>query len=196
MKKYYFWAKIDNLQDREAFDHAMEHIGYDGTLTTLVAKYPYIAFQETILPTQEFAMLDDDGTASAFRTLVWNAHTVSTTSTGFTVTPTFSPTQLVMVRDPIVTPELGAGPPAEDAVQMRHHKIIDLWLPGSLFGHRGYIKYADAYTDLDLAGNFEYNLLFSTYSNFKTWTYAGTGSDDPIMLEVNDFQSVMYFKDG
>jgi len=84
---------------------------------------------------------------------------------------------------------------ALDQVQMEHSKVIDLWIPGSYFGRGGNITYDAKGNSDELAGDYEYNLLFKTYANTKTWKWAGVGGDQPIMLKLADFQQIMYCKD-
>lgn len=121
----------------------------------------------------------------------------------WTTTPSGVANQVVIVKkvanndgeNAMMTDDFYGGGYPIDQVQFEHQKIIDLWIPGTMFGRGGNITYdAKGSTD-ELAGDFEYNLLFQTYANAKSWTWHGTGSSEPIMLELSDFQQIMYCKD-
>lgn len=108
--------------------------------------------------------------------------------------PTVGSTARVVQQVILVKKNIGGGYPI-DQIQMLHSKITEIWIPGRLFGNGGNITYdAKGSTD-ELAGDFEYNLLFQTYANSKTWKWHGSTSVEPIMLELNDFQQIMYCKD-
>lgn len=203
---YYIMTKDHNVQ-RTAFDSHLISIGYDASLKTLVAgddftDWPFLL--ETTPPTaKRYAVVDDQNNGNA-TTDIWdmynNAGLNNVLSTGWfdDTNTTYKAHQVVLVEKPT---SLGNAAPADDVVQYLHSSVSHLWIPGRLFGPGGRIRF-DEFTagvmrqdGVELEGVYEYNLLFYTYGNFKTWTQAGTGSNTPMMLHLNDFQQIFYFRD-
>lgn len=190
----------DHCTMTDAFDHAMLAAGFDASLSTLTAKYTELDLAEQPPGTeQEFAIVDDanhTSTSVPIRDLINNGPFANSLSTGFYLTSNTTHGAKLAKQVALVEKVGILTGPSQDNIRFKHHQVIDLWIPGHLFGHGGRIKYDDANKTDELAGLYEYNLCFLSYGNYQTWTYTSAGGPgDARIMEVNDFQQVMYFKD-
>lgn len=177
----------------------------DTSLATLMCERPYqdlAAMAEAGVAVKYYIFEDSDSTNERYTWPQFNQYMTDTTkgSSG----PLY-PGATEKAYQVVLHRKVGAGAPSDDVIQYKHQGVMEIWIPGKMIKKGGKFRYEDrssysvpASTDVnssDLEGAYEYNLLFFTYGNFQTWTIAGIGSSDPTMLYVNDFQSILYFRD-
>lgn len=201
---YYLMARGDADSGSQNY---FSHLGVNFERDTLLAKFSERDLNDSaVTPQQEYSILrelSNTSTSQAANSDIENFYyhvyysgnaSSSYPSTSWSATTTNTASQAILVQRQAVAANVGAGPTV-DQVTMLHQKLVDLWIPGALFGRGGNITYdAKGSTD-ELAGDYEYNLLFKTYANTKTWKWHGTGSQEPLMLALSDFQQIMYCKD-
>jgi hypothetical protein len=190
----------DHLVEDSNFSERVVNAGFDGSKSLLVGRHASVSDSS-----QEYAVLHDTSSEGyntmSVETMVKNAPYSATLhyTTGWKQIH-----EAPAAHQCLIHRKLAAGAPKDDVIQYKHSAIMDIWIPGRLFRTGGRFRFDDNNpndpskhrTDgIELEGLYEYNLLFYTFGNFSTWTIPGTVSNTPMMLHLNDFQQIMYYRD-